>query len=205
MFVVNNFKKSLRKIWENEGCWTAAVVWHNLQFFAQTGNRQQISKDQNGFLCAFCFVFLYILYFVFLASSLAQLALLRRDRQPSVNINGSKIYSCWKKVFAKNKQRQKQNNLKGRFLWHLAVEKNGKQEKVNISTDQKFIPIEKSFCKERWQNQNNLMGRFLWHLAAEKNGKQEIYSQPNKERRTVNNCQLSKIAKTKTITTMIYI
>ena len=143
---------------------------------ATVSKYQRIKMD----FCVPFVLYLYILYFVFLASSLAQLALLRRDRQPSVNINGSKIYSCWKKVFAKNKQRQKQNNLKGRFLWHLAVKKNGKQEKVNISTDQKFIPIEKGFCKERWQNQNNLMGRILWHLAAEKNGKQEIYSQPTK-------------------------
>ena len=143
---------------------------------ATVSKYQRIKMD----FCVPFVLYLYILYFVFLASSLAQLALLRRDRQPSVNINESKIYSRWKNVL------QRTNNGKNKTIWQedfcdiWLPRKRGKQEKVNISTDQKFIPIEKGFCKERWQNQNNLMGRFLWHLAAEKNGKQEIYSQPTK-------------------------
>ena len=137
---------------------------------ATVSKYQRIKMD----FCVPFVLYLYILYFVFLASSLAQLALLRRDRQPSVNINESKIYSCWKKVFAKNKQRQKQNNLTGRFLWHLAAEKKGEARKSQYINRSKIYSHWKRFlqrtmakpkqsdgknfvtfgCREKWETRN---------------------------------------------------
>ena len=133
---------------------------------------------------------------------LTQLAVLRPDRQPSANIKGSKWISvcllfCICTFYILYFLHLVWHNL------HFFAETVSRQ---SISTNQKLIPVGKMFCKEQTTAKTKQSDRkiFVTFGCREKWETRNIFP-TNKERRTVNNCQLSKIAKKKTITTMMRI
>ena len=110
-----------------EGCWTGAVVWHNLQFRAQTGSRQQISTDQKNDFSIFVFLYFCISVISYFCTFCAWSAhphgptcySWSRPAGSSANINGSKIYSSWKQS---KEPGQNQNNVKHFYFCDIWLE-----------------------------------------------------------------------------------
>ena len=142
---------------------------------ATVSKYQRIKMD----FCVPFVLYLYILYFVFLASSLAQLALLRRDRQPSVNINESKIYSRWKKVL------QRTNNGKNKTIWQedfcdiWLPRKMGSKKKSIYQQIKNLFPLKKVFAKNDGKTKTIWWEEFcdIW-LPRKMGNKKYIPNQP---------------------------